>query len=166
MKMRPKLKFTDEQMLEIQTAKAKNRDKTIDKRLTALEYIGNGTDRAEIAKITGFSISYIPKLAAKYRKGGIDAIVENHYHGNRRNLSIAEEQALLRPFQERAEAGQMVDVREIKAAYDKAIGHETGHGQIYFLLKRHNWRKIKPRSKHPKKADEETIAASKKLTNV
>lgn len=166
MKMRPRLKFTETQMAEIKAAKAQNRDKTIDKRLTVLEYVGKGTDRAEIARITGFSVTYIPKLAAKYRKGGIGAIVDNHYHGNRRNLTIEEEQALLRPFQERAEAGQMVDVREIKAAYDKAIGHETGHGQIYFLLKRHNWRKIKPRSKHPKKADEATIAASKKLTNV
>ena len=35
---------------------------------------------------------------------------------------------------------------------------------VYMLLKRHNWRKIKPRSQHPKKADEETIAASQKLT--
>lgn len=122
MKMRPKLKFTDEQMAEIQEAKAKNRDKTIDKRLTVLAYVGNGTDPAEIAKITGFSISYIPKLATKYRKGGIAAIVENHYHGNRRNLTIEEEQALLRPFQERAEAGQMVDVREIKREYVYAYG--------------------------------------------
>ena len=87
----------------------------------------------------------------------------NHYHGNRRNLTVAEEAAILRPFQERAEAGQMVDVREIKAAYEAAVGHEIGSGQIYFVLKRHKWRKVMPRSRHPKKASEEVIETSKKL---
>ena len=163
--MRPKLKLTEEQMAEIKAAKAKNRDKQIDKRLTVLELVGEGMERAEIARITGFSVSYVPKLAAAYRKNGIGAIIDNHYHGNRRNLTIEEEADLLRPFRERAEAGQMVDVREIKAAYDKAVGHETGSSQIYFVLKRQNWRKIKPRSKHPKRADDATIEASKKLMN-
>lgn len=163
--MRPKLKLTAEQMAEIKAAKAKNRDKQIGKRLTVLELVGEGMERAEIARITGFSVSYVPKLAAAYRKSGIGAIIDNHYHGNRRNLTIEEEADLLRPFRERAEAGQMVDVREIKAEYDKAVGHETGSSQIYFVLKRQNWRKIKPRSKHPKRADDATIEASKKLMN-
>lgn len=161
-----KVKFTEEQMAEIKAAKAKNRDKQVDKRLTVLELSGEGVNRLEIARRTGFKFSYIPKLVGKYREGGLDAIVGNHYHGNRRNLTVEQEAELLRPFQERAAAGQIVDVREIKAAYDAAIGHETGHGQIYCVLKRHNWRKIKPRSRHPKKADDETIAASKKLTDV
>ena len=161
-----KVTFTEEQMAEIKAAKAKNRDKQIDKRLTALELSGNGINRKEIAAITSISFSYIPKLVKKYREGGIAAIVENHYHGNRRNMTVEEEEKLLQPFRERAEAGQMVDVREIKAAYDAAIGHETGTSQIYYVLRRQNWRKIKPRSRHPQKADEETIAASKKLKHV
>lgn len=124
---------------------------------------GKGVKRAEIALITGYNIGYIPKLIARYRDGGLEAIVGNHYHGNRRNLTVAEEAAILRPFQERAEAGQMVDVREIKAAYEAAVGHEIGSGQIYFVLKRHKWRKVMPRSRHPKKASEEVIETSKKL---
>ena len=122
---------------------------------------GKGVKRAEIALITGYNIGYIPKLIARYRDGGLEAIVGNHYHGNRRNLTVAEEAAILRPFQERAEAGQMVDVREIKAAYEAAVGHEIGSGQIYFVLKRHKWRKVMPRSRHPKKASEEVIETSK-----
>jgi len=47
--------------------------------------------------------------------------------------------------------------------YEKRIGHEIrSHGQIYKLLKRHGWRKIKPRPEHPQKASEEEIEASKK----
>lgn len=77
-------------MAEIKAAIAKNRDKQIDKRLTVLELVGEGMERAEIARITGFSVSYVPKLAAAYRKSGIGAIIDNHYHGNRRSLTIVE----------------------------------------------------------------------------
>ena len=161
--MGKKYKFTEEQLEEITAAKAKNKNKRKDKRLTVLEWSGKGVKRAEIALITGYNIGYIPKLIARYRDGGLEAIVGNHYHGNRRNLTVAEEAAILRPFQERAEAGQMVDVREIKAAYEAAVGHEIGSGQIYFVLKRHKWRKVMPRSRHPKKASEEVIETSKKL---
>ena len=41
---------------------------------------------------------------------------------------------------------------------------DTGRGYIYMLLKRKGYRKVMPRSKHPKKAKEEAIEASKKLT--
>jgi hypothetical protein len=39
-----------------------------------------------------------------------------------------------------------------------------GTGQIDRVLKRQEWRKVKPRSRHPKKAGTEAIEASKKLT--
>ena len=52
---------------------------------------------------------------------------------------------------------------EIKAAFDKVRGKDTGRGYIYMLLERHGWRKVMPRSRHPKKASEEVIATSKKL---
>ncbi|WP_414153386.1 winged helix-turn-helix domain-containing protein [Peptoniphilus sp.] len=35
---------------------------------------------------------------------------------------------------------------------------------MYRVLKRHGFRKIMPRSKHPKKASKEVIETSKKLT--
>ena len=53
---------------------------------------------------------------------------------------------------------------EIKAAYQEAVGHSVGASQIYYVLHRHKWRKVMPRSRHPKKASEEVIATSKKLT--
>ena len=80
--MGKKYKFTEEQLEEITAAKAKNKNKRIDKRLTVLELSGKGVKRAEIALITGYNIGYIPKLIARYRDGGLEAIVGNHYHGN------------------------------------------------------------------------------------
>ena len=87
-----------------------------------------------------------------------------HYGGNRRNMSFEEEEALLEPFLQKAEAGQVVEVSEIEAAYREAVGHSIGTSQIYYVLHRHGWRKVMPRSKHPKKAGEEVIETSKKLT--
>ncbi len=77
-------------------------------------------------------------------------------------MSIEEEEALLAPFI--AEAGQMVEVSKIKAAYVEKVGHEIGGGQIYYVLKRQGWRKVMPRSQHPNKTSEEAMEASKKLS--
>lgn len=158
-----KYNFTAEDLEVIRTEKAKNKNKRIDKRLTVLEMSAQGADRADISHITGYHIDYIPKLISQYRDGGIEAITGNHYHGNHRNITVEEEMEILRPFQEKARLGQLVDVREIKAAYESAVGHIISSGQIYLVLKRHNWRKVMPRSKHPKKASDEEIASSKKL---
>ncbi len=118
----------------------------------------------EISRITGFHPAYISQLMAKYRDGGIEAITGNHYGGNRRNMSVEEEAELLEPFRQRASQGQLIEVSEIKVAYEKSVGHTIGGSQIYYVLRRHGWRKVMPRSKHPKRASDEAIEASKKLT--
>ena len=79
-------------------------------------------------------------------------------------MSYEEEAALLKPFEEKAEAGQMIEISEIKATYQDAVGHYVGASQIYYVLHRHKWRKVTPRSQHPKKASKEVIETSKKLT--
>ena len=157
--------ISEEQVSELEGARKKNKDKNIEKRLKALLLHAEGKKREEIAQQTGFVKTYISELVSKYCNRGIASIVENHYPGNRRNLSFAEEEALLEPFKKAAAAGQIVEVSAIKRAYEEAIGRPLkSHGQIYYVLKRHKWRKVMPRSKHPNKAREEAIDASKKLT--
>lgn len=156
--------FTKEEIGEIQEARRKNRDKNVDRRLRALELKAAGCTGQEIARLTDYNPGYVSKLAAKYRKGGIEAITGNHYGGNRRNMSYEEEAELLAQFINEADGGHITDVSAIKAAYDEKIGHETGHGQIYYVLHRHGWSKKLPRSRHPKSASPEEIDASKKLT--
>ena len=156
--------FGEEDMRAIQAARRKNRDKNAERRLHALELRAEGHTGKEIAAITGYSPWYISKLAAKYHAGGLEAILGNHYGGNHRNMSLEEESTFLEQFMDEADGGRITDVSAIKAAYDKKIGHETGHGQIYNVLHRHGWEKKMPRSKHPKSADQEAVEASKKLT--
>ena len=155
--------ISESQLLEIETARKKNRNKNIERRLYVLVMRAEGKSLEEISEKTGYHISTASKLIARYMRDGISAIAENHYKGYRRNMSFEEEAAILVPFIERAERGEMVDIKEIAAAYQKAVPHKISDTQIYYVLHRHGWRKIMPRSRHPKKASEEAIEASKKL---
>lgn len=155
--------ISQSQLVEIETARKKNRNKNIERRLYVLVMRAEGKSLEEISEKTGYHISTASKLIARYMRDGISAIAENHYKGNRRNMSFEEEAAILAPFIERAERGEMVDIKKIAAAYQKAVPHKISDTQIYYVLHRHGWRKIMPRSRHPKKASEEAIEASKKL---
>ena len=155
--------ISQSQLLEIEAARKKNRNKNVERRLCVLVMRAEGKSLEEISEKTGYHISTASKLIARYMRDGISAIAENHYKGNRRNMSFEEEAAILAPFIERAERGEMVDIKEIAVAYQKAVPHKVSDTQIYYVLHRHGWRKIMARTRHPKKASEEAIEASKKL---
>lgn len=71
---------------------------------------------------------------------------------------------MLKKFEEKGKKGQIITVKEIEEEYIKLVGHTIGTSQIYYVLKRHGYRKVMPRSRHPNKANQEAIEASKKLT--
>ena len=163
--MRKRHEITEEQVIELEAARKKNKNKNVEKRLKALLLFAGGLKREEIAKQTGFAKSYISEIVAKYAKQGITAITGNKYRGNRRNMSVAQEAEFLSAWRERAEKGEMIEISEIKNAYSERVGHSIGGRQIYLVLRRHGWRKVMPRSQHPNKAGDEVIEASKKLTS-
>jgi transposase len=160
--------FRTDQIAELEAARKKNKDKNIENRIKALLLRADGVKRSEVAKQTGFAASHITRLTALYQNEGLSTIVENHYAGNHRNLRYEEEEELLNSFKEKAETGQIVEVSDILRAYEAKLGRtfEKDHGRIYRVLERHGWRKIMPRSKHPRKASDEAIEASKKLTQL
>jgi hypothetical protein len=49
---------------------------------------------------------------------------------------LAEEKALLARFAKRAGAGEMLNIHDLKVAYEKAIGHATSDSTAYNLLHR------------------------------
>lgn len=156
--------FTEEQIEELKMAKKANKNKNVDKRLEALLMRAAKIKRKAVCEKTGFCKQYITDLTAKYHQNGLSAIVGNHYAGNHRNMSYHEESALLSRFEEQAQKGQLVEISAIAAAYEEKVGHTIGGSQIYYVLARHGFRKVMPRSKHPNSATPEAIEASKKLT--
>ena len=164
MVMNMKYIFSEEDKKSIENARKSTRDKQQDKRLEVLELRCKGMTQKEIAEKTGYHRSHVSNLLKKYFEEGLSSIAEKHYSGNRRNLSYEEEEAILAPFREKANRGEVVEVSAIETAYRDAVGHSIGGSQIYYVLHRHGWRKVMPRSRHPKKASEEVIETSKKLT--
>lgn len=162
--MKMKYRFSEEDHKLIKSARRENRDKQTDRRLRVLELRCEGMTQDAIAKMTGYHRSHVCSLIRKYFEEGLSSVAEKHYQGNRRNMSIEEETAFLEDYRKKSEKGQMLSVQEIASAYEEKVGHKIGSGQIYRVLHRHGWRKVMPRSKHPKKASDEVIAASKKLT--
>lgn len=166
MRSMPKTHSIDPQDAEkIKQLRKQIRDKQEDKRLYAVQLRAEGTPHRDIATKLDTSRQVISNWISKYVKEGLEGLLKKGQKGNHRNLSFEEEAQLLQSFEEEAKKGQLICIREIEEAYRDKVGHSISNAQIYRVLKRHNRRKVMPRSKHPKKASEEAIEASKKLTH-
>lgn len=105
----------------------------------------------QIAIAVGLSCNTVRCLHSRFRLQGEEALVGIGRGGRRReNLSIEQEDKVLRPFLEEAGTGGILVVSPIKIAYEQAVGHVVPKSTIYRLLARHGWRKLVPRPRHPK----------------
>ena len=155
--------ITKEEYEQIKGAEKATKDKRVSRQLKVLMMRFEGKSNPEIAKKLDISTDRISHIVSQFKREGLEEFIRVKYTGHNRNMSYEEEQAILDRFAAKAEAGQIITVKEIKAAFDEKLGRDTGRGYIYMLLARHKWRKIRPRPKHPKRASDEEIAASKKL---
>jgi transposase len=155
--------ITEAEYLAVKDMAKRNKNKRVDKRLQVIILRYEGKKDIEIAEKQGYARKRVSQLCAEYKKVGLEEYARHKYGGNHRSLSVEEEKEILDRFREKAAQGEMVTVQEIKAEFERILGKDTGRGYIYMLLKRHGWRKVMPRSKHPKKASAEAIEASKKL---
>jgi transposase len=101
------------------------------------------SDAEEVMTVQGFQ-HMLKRIGVRAKTVGL----EFHLH---ENMTLAEEKALLMRFAKAAGAGEMLNVHDLKAAYEKAIGHATSDSTVYNLLHRHGWRKLMPRPFHPKR---------------
>ena len=163
MRMPKTYTISKEQTSEIEALRKTKTDKRVDKRLRAIQLRGEGFKNPEIANKLDTSPKVVSRWISAYLNEGIEALTESKYCGNHRNISLTEETEFLAEFKMLAEKGQIVEVGAIKAAYEAKVGHTIGGSQVHYLLSRHGWRKVVPRSKHPNRAGDEEIASSKKL---
>lgn len=123
-----------------------------------------GSSASEIAQLLGWSTATVHVMHSRWAKEG-EAIFDVRGRGGRHNqhLTPLQEQELLAPFVERAQAGGMLTVAEVQQAYQGRTGKEVARSTIYRLLGRHGWRKVVPRPRHPK-ANVAAQAAFKKTS--
>jgi transposase len=118
----------------------------------------------EVAEAVGYNSGTVRRIQARYLKEGESSLLGKGRGGRRYgNMSIDQEAQFLTIFIEKAKAGGVIVVSEIKSTYEKAIGHKVPKSTVYRMLDRHGWRKISPRPRHPK-ADKKTQEAFKKTS--
>ena len=112
----------------------------------------SGVTQPAIAEAMGVSLSTVNRAHMAYDRGGIKALKPKPIGGRQReNMTVTEEKALLARFARAAGAAEMLNIHELNAAYEKAVGHETSNSTVYNLLARHGWRKLMPRPFHPRR---------------
>lgn len=106
---------------------------------------------SQIAVALGWSTSSVHRIHAKYFQQGESALLGVGRGGRRRqNLSLEQEAAILSTFFQKAQSGGVLVVSEVKSKYEEILGHPVAKSTVYRMLKRHGWRKIAPRPRHPK----------------
>jgi transposase len=112
----------------------------------------SGMTQPAIAEAMGVSLSTVNRAHMAYEEGGIKALRPKPCGGRKReNMTIAEEKSLLARFAKAAGAGEMLNIHDLKLAYEQAIGHKTSNSTVYDLIGRHGWRKLMPRPFHPQR---------------
>ena len=148
-------KPSEEEFAKIKAARKKNKNKRVEKLLEVLTLRYEGKSNREISERTGYNERYITMLLAKYRKQGLEEFIRIKQTSHRRRMSEAEEAQILEGCSKLAEEGKALTVADIRQAFEERLGGKTAYSYIYKVLKRHGWRKVMPRAKHPKAASEE-----------
>jgi transposase len=118
---------------------------------------------SQIAAMTGFSVGSVRNLHVAFFDKGVQIFTLGRSGGRRAAYMTPEEEAdFLRPFIKDGDAGSILEVSRIYKAHCDRVGKKISLSTTYDLLRRHGWRKIMPRSRHPK-ADKEAQAAFKKM---
>jgi len=81
----------------------------------------SGMTQPAIAAAMGVSLSTVNRAHMSYDQGGINALKPKPNGGRKHeNMSLAEEKTLLAGFAKRDGAGEMLNIHDLKAAYEKA----------------------------------------------
>lgn len=135
------------------------------RKLQAVMLIGEGKNVKMVSEITLYHSTYIYELIKQFCTLSFsDFIKDNRGGANHRNLTDEQETQIINKFEEKAINGQVVSLANIKKEYEEIRGEKTSNSTFYSFLKRKGWRRVMPRGQHPKKASDEDIESSKKLT--
>ena len=157
------LKISEAEYERIKAASKANRNKRVAKRLEVLELRYEKKSNAEIAEKTGFNKRYVTTLIQTYKKQGLEEYIRIKQTSHRRNMSEEEEAKVLARCEEEAEAGKVLTAETVRQKLEEQLGRETSTNYVYRVMKRNGWRKVMPRSRHPKAASQEEQDSSKKL---
>jgi len=124
--------------------------------------VDRGMSAVEIANLLGCHPDTVRFIQRDFIARGA-AVFRDENNGGRRNqlMTEAEERRFLESFAKGARDASMLTAGRIKAALEKKAGREVNKSTVYRMLRRHGWRKVAPRPRHPKQ-DKKAAGAFKK----
>jgi transposase len=144
------VKCNRDQVERLKKALKREKDFPVRQRIQMVLLREDGKTQPEISELIGVSLSTVNRAHMAYDNGGVSALRPKPTGGRRNeNMKLEEEKAFLAKFAKAAAAGELLNVSELKIAYEKAIGRPTSNSTVYSLLARHQWRKLMPRPLHP-----------------
>jgi len=156
--------YTEEQIQKIAKELAEEKNAKVLKRLQVVSWWMKGKTDVEIVELSGFCRSSIYNFVRNYNAGGVKALKSKYKGGGSRKLALDAEKRVLDSLLEKAKVGTFLRGAELQRAFEKCAGVTYHENNFYKVLNRHGWKKQVPRGRHPKKASDEAIEASKKLT--
>ena len=156
--------YVEEQIQKIAKEMAEEKDVRVLKRLQVVSWVMKGKTHAEVIELSGFCQKSIYNFMNNYKDGGVKALKSNYKGGGSRKLKFDEEKKVFDSLLEKAKEGSFLRGTELQKAFEKETGVSYHKNNFYKVANRHGWRKQVPRGRHPKKASDEAIEASKKLT--
>jgi transposase len=109
-----------------------------------------GMSIKDTANLLGRSSRWISHARKSFIEQGISTVSENFGGRRTANMSMAEEEAFLDSFKDKAKSGGVLEVSEIHARLEKALSRKIHLSTVYKLLHRHGWRKLAPRKRSTK----------------
>jgi transposase len=161
------VKCNRDQVERLKKALKREKDFPVRQRIQMVLLREDGKTQPEISELIGVSLSTVNRAHMAYDNGGVSALRPKPTGGRRNeNMKLEEEKAFLAKFAKAAGAGELLNVSELKIAYEKAIGRPTSNSTVYNLLARHQWRKLMPRPFHPDRNIEAQNAFKKRVFEV
>ncbi|EDK82282.1 Transposase, partial [Streptococcus pneumoniae SP23-BS72] len=163
------MKSFKEEIQPIKTPLKDSRTAKYHKRLQIVLFRLMGKSYKEIIELLDCNQTTIWRNVKKYEEFGLDSLLQETRGGrNHAYMTVEEEKAFLARHLKATEAGEFVTIPYFRLIKDLISGLYRSYTRdaFYQLLKRHGWRNIMPRPEHPKKADAQTIVASKNKISI
>ncbi|MDS4734614.1 IS630 family transposase [Streptococcus pneumoniae] len=161
------MKSTKKEIQTIKTLLKDSRTAKYHKRLQIVLFRLMGKSYKEIIELLDCNQTTIWRNVKKYEEFGLDSLLQETRGGrNHAYMTVEQEKVFLARHLKATEAGEFVTIDALFQAYKKELGRSYTRDAFYQLLKRHGWRNITPRPEHPRKADAQTIVASKNKVSI
>ena len=113
-----------------------------------------GKKAEEYSSILGINKEKVYRIVQLYNKQGAEFDSDLEWGGRREersNMTLKEEEAILKSIEGKAKKGQVLTIRDIKKQIENYLGAPVSEDYVWDLFSRHNWKKKAPRPEHPEK---------------